>query len=251
VAEQTEDVGVQLQDLDHSVANVRSLNEKYHEISVESINKIVDSGHDFINKFTSLIEEVRGEVGSLEELSNLAAEGLETFESFNTTTQQRLSQLRERVESEHLKECLPTGQTPRKRKYTFPTTLPSTGTAEDVLARARGIARPVLGEKEVNSPQKQTPESSSILADPKSGGAGIGAAFYPTIANKKMFRDIAGSGSAGEHGGVDENEPSSSSGEPFPGGGDDVRGVRRKKRKSTEADSGSGISTITTRRRLR
>jgi kinesin family protein 11 len=203
---------VQLQDLDHSVANARSLNQKHYDLSVENINKIVDSSHALFNKFTSFIEEVRGEVESLEDLSSLATDGLESFETFNSTTQQRLSQLREKVESEGLKECLPTGQTPRKRKYTFPTSLPSTGPAEEVLAKARGLVRPVLGEKEVNSPKKQTPDSSSILADPKSGGAGIGAAFYPTIAKqKKMLRDPA---AAGEH--VDENDGGATAAvEPF------------------------------------
>ncbi|KAA8894875.1 P-loop containing nucleoside triphosphate hydrolase protein [Sphaerosporella brunnea] len=251
VAEQTEDVGVQLQDLDQSVANVRSLNEKYHNLSVESINKIVDSGHEFINKFTSLIEEVRGEVSSLEQFSEIASKGLEDFETFSSSTQERLSQLREKLESEHLKECLPTGQTPRKRKYSFPTSLPSTGPAEEVLAKARGIPRPVLGEKEVNSPQKQSPETlPSILADPKSGGAGIGAAFYPTITNtflkKKVHRDLAGGAGRGD-GGVDENKPAS---DPFV---EDVKATTtRRKRKSMDVEGGlGGVSAITTRRRIR
>ncbi|KAI5858375.1 P-loop containing nucleoside triphosphate hydrolase protein [Tricharina praecox] len=258
VEEQTEDVGVQLQDLDQAVANAHSMNDKYHGISMESINKIVDGGRQFVDKFSSLIDTLRNEMGSFEEASELAAQSIAAVESFSSNAQERLSQLRIKVESAPLKECLPTGHTPRKRKYTFPTILPSTGSAEDVLNRSRGgVVRTVLEEKEVNSPQKLTPSASSILTDPKSGGAGIGAAFYPTITNnkKKMFRDQ--SGAQGEPGGgvAESNIPTfkengfsaaTSSGDP--------KKSLIKKRKVGEAgaDEGmSGMAAITTRRRMR
>jgi len=259
VAEQTEDVGVQLQDLDQAVANARSMNDKYHNISMESINKIVDGGRQFVQKFSSLIDTLRNEMGSFEEASDLAAQSIDAVESFSSNTRERLSQLRTGIESAPLKECLPTGQTPRKRKYTFPTILPSTGSAEDVLARARGgVIRTVLEEKEVNSPQKLTPGVSSILTDPKSGGAGIGAAFYPTVTNnkKKVFRDQPsaqgepGGGVAESHmpSGYKENGFSSAT-----NGGDPKKGLLKKRKAGeTGAEEGmAGIAAITTRRRMR
>lgn len=256
--EQTEDVGVQLHDLDHAVANARSMNDKYHNISMESINKIVDGGQQFVNKFLSLIDTLRNEMGPFEETSELAAQNIDVVESFSFITQERLSQLRNRVESAPLKECLPTGQTPRKRKYTFPTTLPSTGSAEDVLTRARGGIRTVLEEKEVNSPQKLTPGTSSILTDPKTGGAGIGAAFYPTVTNnkKKVFRDQSGSQGEPDGGVAGSNVPTEYKGNGFSvatNGGDSKRSLI-KKRKAGETgaeESMGGMAATTTRRRMR
>ncbi|KAF8541673.1 P-loop containing nucleoside triphosphate hydrolase protein [Trichophaea hybrida] len=257
VEKQTEDVGVQMQALDEFVARARSQNESHHKTSLQSLQDLYGGGREFVENFSGLITRFRDELQSIEEVSGMASTGLDAFSSFSQSTQQRLSELRGNVESESLKECLPTSQTPRKRKYTFPTTLPSTGSAEEVLARARGeTVRPVLGEKEVNSPHKQIPSAPSILTDPKSGGAGIGAAFYPTVTKKKVLRDIALiAGEPADDRGLAESNMKLKENSIFTLG-DDTASRRRSLRKRKASDpsdmkDGSEMTAITTRRRMR
>lgn len=238
-----------MQALDEFVTRARSQNEVHYKTSVQSLADLHSGGCRFAKEFSGLLTRFRDELKSIEEISSLASSGLEAIGSFGESTRERLSGLRRKVESEPLKECLPTGQTPRKRKYNFPTALPSTGSSEEVLGKAKGeVVRPVLGEKEVNSPQKQPPSATSILTDPKSGGAGIGAAFYPTIANKKkVFRDVTpASGEYNDR--LAENSIFQ----------EDEGYSRRKSLRKRKVDDGPdvrgdelGLATITTRRRMR
>lgn len=254
VEEQTESVGVQLWELEEFVNRARAQNQRIHTDSKESITRLFDGGCESIEQFASLIKGFHDEVGSFEEVVTMATIGLEKFDEFGTNTRQRLSQLRTKVESEPLKECLPTGQTPRKRKFTFPATLPSTGAADDVVARARGTfysKRPALGEKEVNSPKKLTPNATTLVADDvaKSGGAGIGATFYPTVSGKKkVLREALGTENDG---GVKAGE---ADGNVFLSG-DGTANRRQSLRKRKVGEAGEGTEELasisTTRRRLR
>lgn len=185
VEEQTESVGVQLYELEKFVTRARAQNDRMHTDSTKSIVDLFDGGHTTINEFSALSKSFQSELDSFQEVVEMATSGHEMFDEFGTDAQQQLSELRTTIEEAPLKECAPTGQTPRKRKFMFPTTLPSTGAAEDVVAKARGTfysKRAALGEKEVNSPKKLAPVLP-VADDAKPGGAG--SAFLPAVAGKK------------------------------------------------------------------
>lgn len=246
VDEQTKDVGVQMEALDEFVSRARSQNEHHHVAFVSSLESLTTNAQESFHKLGADIRKFKSGVDSIADISTQAKEGAESVAPFGEYVRGCLSDLRDRVESNPLQEYIPSGQTPRKTRYNFPTVLPSTGSAEDVIARAKGITRPPLGEKEVNSPKKAVSDGASILtSDPKSGGAaGIGAAFYPNAPGKQ--KTVPRTPDLGA--GMKENLAAIGSSD------EEAAGTRRRssrKRKVSDELSNLVAGTITTRRRMR
>jgi kinesin family protein 11 len=246
VDEQTKDVGVQMEALDEFVSRARSQNEHHHVEFVSNLESLTTNARESFDKWGADIRKFKSNIDSIADISAQATESAESVAPFGEYVRECLSDLRDRVESNPLQEYIPNGQTPRKTRYNFPTVLPSTGSAEDVIARAKGLVRPPLGEKEVNSPKKAISDGASILtADPKSGGAaGIGAAFYPNAAAKQKTVPRTPDLVAG----MKENLTTMGSSD------EEVAETRRRslrKRKVSDELGNLAAGTITTRRRMR
>jgi hypothetical protein len=244
--------------LDSFVTRARSSNDSLHASNLEILSSLYSNGLETVSSFSSLIGRFKAELAAIEELSTLATEGVEGYATFREETKNRLRELREKVEGEPLKECLPTGVTPRKRKYAFPTTLPSTGSHEAVLAEALGQVqdRAPLGEKEVNSPRKSVQN-----ADLTEEIAGMGKAFYPQQ-NQQGKKKMSQGGERGESldrivgaGAENQKTPMGANLQGFGFGEKEMAGNRRtslRKRKAEEGDNQQQqLPGITTRRRIR
>lgn len=189
---QIQNVSVQMQALDEFVTRARSQNETHHSGFISNLSSLATNARESFDRFATDTTTIKADVETFgSEVAAKTAATKESLRPFALNARQPLSALRSNIEAAPMKEYVPTGQTPRKRRYEFTRTLPRTDSHERLLATLGGMrknARMPLGEIEVLSPNKRNPEVLSVtLADPKAGGPGIGAAFYPAIAHKKGF----------------------------------------------------------------
>jgi kinesin family protein 11 len=137
------DIEIQMHALDDFVTRARSQNTQHYDCHVQSLGSLsgtVKSSYNNIGShFTSTYERVRdlGEEMSIK--TSLLQENLSPLDSI---LRQPLSQLRENITSTTLAEYQPTGETPQKMQYTYPTDLPRTDAHENLLAAMRKPASP-------------------------------------------------------------------------------------------------------------
>lgn len=153
---QMKDIATQMQALDNFVSRARSQNAQHHESYVRSLGglatRVKSSYADIGSRFTSTYESVR-ELG--EQMSAYTTQLQNSLSPLETTVSQPLAELRSIVSSTALQEYQPTGETPQKANYQYPTDLPRTEAHETLLAALR---RPVNA-----SPSKATTATIPVI----------------------------------------------------------------------------------------
>lgn len=221
---QMQDIDVQMRALDEFVTRARSQNEVHYTQFVANLSGLTANIRDSYTHLENEVSAIKEEAEYFsEDMATQTSALKETIDPFTESTIAPLTELRRAVEAAPLKEYTPTGSTPRKREYEYPTTLPRTQSHEEILAQAhnpqhqRKHSRTPLGEKEVHSPnktvndtthdtdypQKTAPPSgpttataSSIPGPPQQGTAG-----YSAYAHKIFFGTNIG-GVIGPSGGL-------------------------------------------------
>ncbi|OLN84318.1 Kinesin-like protein bimC [Colletotrichum chlorophyti] len=135
VDEQLKDLDVQMEALDDFVTRARSENASHHERHAESmlaLSSTVEASFDNISDhFKTTFDRVKDLGGEME------TETEEMQQSLDPLTQQLsrpLAALREDIESTNIQEYRPTGETPMKVQYQYPTDLPRTEDHETLIA---------------------------------------------------------------------------------------------------------------------
>jgi kinesin family protein 11 len=159
VDEQMKDIETQMSALDDFVTRARSQNAQHHDSHAQSLQKLsatVKSSYSNIGThFTSTYERVR-DLG--DEMSTQTTTLQETLAPLDSVLREPLSQLRENIATTAFQEYQPTGETPQKIQYTYPTELPRTDAHENILAAMR---RPAESSR---SPSKSMgPGFSSLI----------------------------------------------------------------------------------------
>lgn len=190
-----QDVGVQMQALDEFVTRARSQNEAHFEAFTQNLSGLSETVRESYSRMEGELNGFAEDLDSLDnDMSEQTSLSKELLEPFTSTTRQPLSELRGNIESAPLQEYVPTGETPKRRTYEYPTTLPHTQPHEELLlkpvTRRKSSTRTPLGEKEVRSPNKNVHEEPT---DPKSGVFGkLATTGHPAYAHKIFFgTDIA------------------------------------------------------------
>lgn len=163
------DMDKQMGALDDFVAKARSQNGRFHEAHLGSLNTMAS---DVRRSYSSVHGQLEG-LGT--RLDGLQANTNEDKDSLLQSTvpledevRKPLSELRANVQARPLEEYVPTGVTPLKRRYEYPSTLPQTESHEAIVSRLRNSkqlsALPFGGENNI------TPlNSSSPTASPSKG----------------------------------------------------------------------------------
>ena len=114
----------------------RSQNEQHHESHIRSLKGLASTVNESYTNigdhFVSTYDRVRG-IGT--DISSRTTTIQTSLPSLTTTIQQSLSKLRSNIANARLKEYVPTGETPQKVKYQYPTTLPRTESHEKLLIK--------------------------------------------------------------------------------------------------------------------
>lgn len=145
--------------LDDFVTRARSQNAQHHDShaqSLQNLSSTVKSSYSSIGShFTSTYERVR-DLG--DEMSAKTTTLQESLEPLDSVLRQPLSTLRENITSTQLQDYQPTGETPQKVQYSYPTTLPRTEAHENLLAALR---RP--SSSGMRSPSKSTTSMVPVI----------------------------------------------------------------------------------------
>lgn len=157
VDEQMKEISVQMQALDDFVARARSQNAKHHDDhahSLQNLSSTVKTSYGNIGEhFTFSYGRVK-DLG--QEMSEKTAILQEALSPLDADLRVPLSELRTHISSTALEEYTPTGETPQKVSYYYPTTLPRTEAHEALLAALR---RPGSSASATKTPTTFSPAS--------------------------------------------------------------------------------------------
>ncbi|KAG0636196.1 P-loop containing nucleoside triphosphate hydrolase protein [Tuber brumale] len=159
---QMQDVGVQMQALDEFVTRARSQNEAHFEAFTQNLNGLSETVRESYRRMEGDLKGFTEDLDSFDnDMSEQTSLSKELLEPFTSTTKQPLSELRGNIESTPLQEYIPTGETPKRRTYEYPTALPHTQPHEELLlkpvTRRKNSTRTPLGEKEAFLANLQRP----------------------------------------------------------------------------------------------
>ena len=136
---QMEDMAKQMQALDDFVTRARSQNERHHRTHVDSLqglaSNVSQSYSNIGDHFVSTYDRVK-EVGA--DIDSQSKEVQATLPSLDTSLKDPLATLRSQISRAPLKEYTPTGETPQKTQYQYPTDLPQT----TVQSKSDGARQP-------------------------------------------------------------------------------------------------------------
>lgn len=166
------DIETQMKALDDFVTRARSQNAQHHDshvASLQGLSTTVKSSYSNISShFTSTYERVR-DLG--DEMSTQTTSLQESLAPLNSVLRQPLAELRDNISKTALQEYQPTGETPQKIQYQYPTELPRTEAHETLLAALR---RPTG-----SSPSKQTTMIPVVFND----APGDEVPFHPSASH--------------------------------------------------------------------
>ncbi|KAI1464029.1 kinesin-domain-containing protein [Daldinia caldariorum] len=143
VDEQMKDLQEQMTTLDDFVSRAREQNALHHDQHVDSVeglsSTIEDSYANIADHFKSTYSRVQ-DLGSEMEIDVVNAQN--SLEPLSEKLCQPLADLREDINNTMLQEYQPTGDTPRKTTYEYPTELPHTKPHEALLRELNGEPSP-------------------------------------------------------------------------------------------------------------
>ncbi|KAI9808818.1 MAG: kinesin motor protein cin8 [Pycnora praestabilis] len=133
---QMKDMAVQMQALDEFVTRARSQNGQHYESHIQSLQGLAStvrqSYTNISTHFNSTYDRVR-ELGG--DMTTRTGALQATLPPLDPNVRQLLAELRANVTEAPLKEYEPTGETPRKVQYQYPTILPRTDKHENLIAK--------------------------------------------------------------------------------------------------------------------
>ncbi|KAF6804594.1 kinesin related protein 2 [Colletotrichum musicola] len=150
VDEQLKDLDVQMEALDDFVTRARSENASHHERhseSMQGLSATVEQSFDNISGHFKITFDRVKELG--DEMETDLDEMARDLEPLTQQLCKPLGNLREDIQATTIQEYRPTGETPMKTQYQYPTTLPRTEAHDALLA----------GMKDEPTPTKPAAES--------------------------------------------------------------------------------------------
>src|SRR3954452_18414962 len=183
---QLNDMAIQMAALDEFVTRARSQNDQQHTAHAESLRGLASNLH---RTFTSLGQSLESTSANLStfgaentmEISNLQ----ENLEPLTEEIHQTLVQLQSNIQSTRLKDYTHTGETPQKKDWVYPTTLPQTEDHESVIAKLRGLSDP---KQQALADAARTPgRSPRKIASPRKHGS---PTKLPSPSKGKIYTDV-------------------------------------------------------------
>lgn len=182
---QMKDMASQMQALDDFVTHARKQNERHHTTHVDSLQGLASTVRQSYSSigdhFVSTYDRVR-HIG--EDISTQSVALQSSLPPLTSTVQQPLADLRSGITGAPLKEYSPTGETPRKTQYQYPTLLPRTESHEKLL-----------GKKSTASPAspRRSPSKSVVYTDiPTNSGDLSPSSISPSKeSNPNSLREVS------------------------------------------------------------
>ncbi|KIW20748.1 hypothetical protein PV08_01326 [Exophiala spinifera] len=179
-------MSTQMATLDGFVTRARSQIDHDHAERSQNLDKLVSNvneGFASLEKNSieqkTILDNFEGEIQTHSDGEGLVA-------SFRDTVKPHLQDLKSEVTRSTFKDYLPTGQTPQKRDWEYPTTLPRTEHHESIIARLHGLPDPALTSK---TPTSKTPaHSPRKQISPRKGFSSPNKTASPS--KTRVFNDV-------------------------------------------------------------
>jgi kinesin family protein 11 len=162
------DMSKQMEALDDFVAKARSQNGRFHEAQLGSLDAMATNGRDSRKAVHEQLDGLYERVNQLQDDVSMHTENLEQATApLHEEVRQPLSELRDNIQSHPMKEYIPTGVTPKKRKYEYSTELPRTESHEGIRTRHRTSKQ--FTALPFNEEPQLAPIPSSPVSSPSKG----------------------------------------------------------------------------------
>lgn len=158
VNEQMKDLEVQMTDLDDFVTRARSENAEHHSRHTDSMANLSDTVG---TSFSNISSHYQGTFSRVQTLGSAMETDVEQLQDdlrpIDESFCQPLSKLRHDIASTDLREYQPTGETPEKVQYQYPTQLPRTASHERLIAGTHNGLATQTPSRPTTTPGKHTP----------------------------------------------------------------------------------------------
>lgn len=163
VDEQMKDLDVQMTALDDFVTRARSENADHHDQHSVSMATLAGTVGASFSNISSHYKETFSRVQDLGDDMETNVQQLQgSLEPLDDDLAQPLSKLRDDIVSTGIRDYEPTGETPEKTEYQYPTRLPRTAPHDRLIAGLHGAPTP---SKLTVTPARRTP-APQVFADP-------------------------------------------------------------------------------------
>ncbi|KAK0745793.1 P-loop containing nucleoside triphosphate hydrolase protein [Schizothecium vesticola] len=143
VDEQMKDLDVQMKDLDDFVTRAKQQNAAHHAQHADSVHNLTSTVETSFDNISSHCKATFIRVQQLGDEMDLATDHLQSaLDPLDDALRHPLAGLRDDMQNTVLREYSPTGDTPVKAEYHFPTSLPRTSAPEILLADMRDAPTP-------------------------------------------------------------------------------------------------------------
>lgn len=155
VDEQMKDLDVQMTALDDFVTRARSENADHHKQHSVSMANLADTVGTSFSNISSHYKDTFSRVQVLGEDMETSVQQLQDdLQPLDDELSQPLTKLRDNIVSTGIREYEPTGETPKKVEYQYPTRLPRTGPHDRLIS---GLREPPTPSRPMATPAKRTP----------------------------------------------------------------------------------------------
>ncbi|KAL4962204.1 putative kinesin family protein (BimC) [Aspergillus stella-maris] len=135
---QIDDMGRQMEALDDFVVKARSQNGQYRDAHLATLDTLATGVRNSYSSTEEQIEGLHHRVNQLQESSTLDHATLEeSLLPFSDDVRKPLADLSSSIQNRSLEKYVATGATPMKRKYDYPSVLPSTESHDALRSRMR------------------------------------------------------------------------------------------------------------------
>ncbi|KAL2125489.1 hypothetical protein VTJ04DRAFT_1854 [Mycothermus thermophilus] len=183
VEEQMQDVDSQMQDLDGFVTRAKAHNANDRVLNAKFVDNL---GATVEQCFAGMHDQLKDDVVRLEAFNNDMDAGtselVESLEPFQHDTCSPLAELRKHVRSTALREYEPTGATPDRVHYDYPTHLPRTAAHSTLLAALRDApASPSPAGTPVAVPSSNDDDSTTATPTPRNNKPVVAPSPSPAV----------------------------------------------------------------------
>lgn len=183
-------MATQMAALDEFVTRARSQNDTHHTRRVQSLNTLESHAQSSLTRLRDETDGAKLAIYNLtaeHQAQRSRLEGL--LVSLEEETRLPIQELSMGLSDASMTDYLPTGETPQKKDWTYPTSLPRTENHESIIARLRGLPDPALSSNTTPPPSAKTPARSP--RKPMSGRKGpLSPSKPPSPSKTKVFTDV-------------------------------------------------------------
>ncbi|KAH6609207.1 kinesin family member 11 [Trichoderma cornu-damae] len=163
VGAQIDDLDIQMEAMDDFVARARYENNTHHETHSQSIQALSNTVDQSFGNISAHFKTTFDRVKNLGEAMDLDAGDLhDSLEPLTSQICQPLSTLREQISKTALQDYRPTGETPQKAQYQFPTSLPRTDPHDVIISKIDEDRR---GSAEAEGDDAEQGNNTIVFAD--------------------------------------------------------------------------------------